>query len=90
MATINKNTIKVISTLIESGIRTGQDITNLGLKNMLDMPAITKSDMRVIMDLQTAIKENRLFECLVDDSESDGPRRKRSADVREENADENS
>lgn len=92
MATINKNTIKVVGSLIEAGIRTAKDISSLGLKEMLDMPNLTKGDMKTILDLQDAIREDRLFECFVDVGEpdrSDAQRRKKPVDSREGGMNEN-
>ena len=61
MATINKNNLRVVTRLIESGITTEKAVTALKLKDILEIPNITKAEMLAICDLQDAIKENRVF-----------------------------
>lgn len=72
MATINRTNQRVITRLIESGIITEKAVTALKLKDILEIPNITKAEMLAICDLQDAIKENRVFSffALAEETES--------------------
>ena len=71
MATINKNNLRVVTRLIESGISTEKEVTALKLKDILEIPNITKAEMLTICELQEAIKESRLFSFFVLDEENE-------------------
>ena len=72
MATINRTNQRVITRLIESGITTEKAVTALKLKDILEIPNITKAEMLAICDLQDAIKAGSLLAFLAVPEAKDG------------------
>lgn len=72
MAAINRTNQRVITRLIESGITTEKAVTALKLKDILEIPNITKAEMLTICDLQDAIKESRVFSFFALAEETEG------------------
>ena len=62
--------IKVLEILEENGITTEEDLTKLDTRRMLKMNGISIPTMRAIVDLQEAVRNNKLFSYLLDQSNS--------------------
>lgn len=66
MAAINKTKIKIINRLYEAGYTDEKAISKLKTKDILDLPDLTRAEMKMICELQEAIKDNRVFSFFVD------------------------
>ncbi len=66
MATINKNSLRVITRVVEAGYATEKDIAAIGLAEAVSIPNITVTEMKGISELQAAIREKRLFSFFIE------------------------
>lgn len=66
MAGFNKTKIRIANRLCEAGCTDEKAISKLKTKDILDLPDLTKVEMKMVCELQEAIKENRVFSFFVD------------------------
>ena len=62
--------VKVLSRLYEFGCRSEKELLSFTLENILEIPNITVSEIRIISALQKNIKANRVFSYLGGDGEN--------------------
>ena len=66
MAAINKTKIRIINRLYEAGFTDEKAISKLKTMDILDLPDLTRAEMKMICELQEAIKDNRVISFFVD------------------------
>lgn len=66
MSGINKTKIRIINRLYEAGYTDEKAISKMRTKDILELPDLTRAEMKMICELQDAIKENRVFSFFVD------------------------
>lgn len=66
MAGFNKTKIRIANRLCEAGCTDEKAISKLKTKDILDLPELSKAEMKMVCELQEAIKENRVFSFFVD------------------------
>lgn len=66
MAGFNKTKIRIANRLCEAGGTDEKAISKLKTKDILDLPDLSKAEMKMVCELQEAIKENRVFSFFVD------------------------
>lgn len=66
MAGFNKTKIRIANRLCEAGCIDEKAISKLKTKDILDLPDLSKAEMKMVCELQEAIKENRVFSFFVD------------------------
>ena len=72
MAGVNTTKIRIINRLCEAGYTDEKAISKLRTKDILDLPDLTRAEMKMICELQDAIKENRVFSFFVDGETAEG------------------
>lgn len=65
MAGIDRNKIKLLTRLADAGIRTEKDVLAFGLKELIRMQNVSKTEMQMIAELQEAVKDNKVFSYLI-------------------------
>lgn len=58
--------VKVLTKLFDSGCKTEKDLQAISTEEILQIPNITISDMKAIIELQKQTKANKLFSYLAD------------------------
>lgn len=56
--------VKVLTKLLDSGCKTEKDLQAISTEEILQIPNITISDMKAIIELQKQTKANKLFSYL--------------------------
>ena len=64
---MDKNKIKIITMLFEHGYKDEKAIMNVGIKELVEMKCFNESAMTTLMELQAAIKTNKLLAFLADE-----------------------
>ena len=66
MEGFNKTKIRIANRLCEAWCTDEKAISKLKTKDILDLPDLSKAEMKMVCELQEAIKENRVFSFFVD------------------------
>jgi len=56
--------IEILRKMIESGIKTEKDVTNLDFDVLLHDENVTKEDMMIMIDIKKSLEEERLYSYL--------------------------
>lgn len=53
--------VKVLGKLFDSGCKTEKDLQAISMEDILQIPGIKISDMKIILEIQKQTKANKLF-----------------------------
>lgn len=73
MADLNSSNLKILSKLVQNGFTTEKQILNMGIGDLIRIPKISASEIRVINEFQKAIKAGNILSFFVEVDKSQTP-----------------